>query len=240
MKLNTETLPSEGYGCPYKELDVEPMNYSELIAYKKLYVGSEKDKLLADIDTIVNGIKGAMALNIYDLKAIIFTRKFITGTYNPIFKVEHGNLIYIVDASKIEFKKLDENITNISKIKLGDEFYNFNLPTISYFRNVLFDINTTHSNLDMKLVYILSMLGYLENKDQVFKAVTTAKQQDILLLENIYKKIAHPIKSYGLMSSLDSQEGGGPVIDDLNETITDLFRFIEINNVVSPERITVK
>lgn len=232
MIIQVNKLPSGGYGTMTNSIDVRPLTYSELLRYRENRRSNPNLALLDDINMLVDKIPMGNTLNVFDLNSIIFTRKLITCTpNNNLTIVTNTGRTVGIDITKIEFRELDKSLLDINTIKLNDHEYYFNLPSIAYFRDCLADITTRDQDLDTKLIYLMSFIDYLSNKDQVYNDVINAKFSEITLLESIYSKFIDQIKPYTV-------EGGAVI--NLNENITDIFRLVQLNCPITEDILTSK
>lgn len=265
MKVMTKTLPSRGYGKPVEFIDIEPLTYRELRNYtSKSYQKGTVDSLIWDIECLIQDIEGWQTLSSFDITAIIFTRKYMSASFGDKVKLDLGGQTYELSMSEINFKDLSKELIRVNKIILNGHVFLFSLPTIEHYYKILKAISqgaiVIDGEVDLDIVYLASCLinitknentsifkrksyasikkSHYSNTDEAIENFITAYndinsciQSDVAFVNRLLHLLTD--KTHDVTVFI---EGGASVVN-LDRLITDIFRFIEVNEGVNSNKV---
>lgn len=229
MIIGVNTLPSKGFNCPIKSINMEPITYSELIEYTSASPKTEIDKLIWDIEKLLQPIPEWESLSAYDVRPLLFTKKLISVKTEGMIKISYNGGVTTVNVNDIAFKNLDEELTSIAGVTLNSKFYRFSIPTANRLYETLKDMQM-NSIYNAKSAYLVSALKEDHSTQTIINMLDQLKGADIAMvnyLSTLLYDMCQPVKIEG-----------GAVINNLDDVITDIFRFITINSPVDKTKIT--
>jgi len=231
MIISSSNLPSKGKLSPIELVDLKPLTYKQIVKYNSRKNTNEISKTIWDIECILSDIPCYESLSAYDLKSLIFTRKYISATFNDKVKVTINGSLYHFDVSDLSFKEISDELLNISAINISGTVLPFNVPTIGRLYKTL-KLLEGNDGLDLRFIMIATSLGADTNYSQVMDALSNATQGDIVTIDYLDKLINDPLNDVVIK--------GGEAVVNVSDTITDIFRFIRINNELDRDKIINK
>lgn len=131
MKVLAKNLPSQGYLTKGNIIDIEPLNYGQLIKYSevKFNKGQEVSEFLWDFDNLVKTIVGWEDLCSFDLPAIIALRKMVSINLQGTFTLSSGKEFSLKD---VNFTDFNENLSQLEGVTL-DIFRKASLKPLTVF-----------------------------------------------------------------------------------------------------------
>lgn len=247
MQLPLTSLPSEGFGVETDQsyIDIKPLTWKEVRKYNQFKYDGALDSLIWDIETLVQGIEGWEKLSSYDLSAIIFTRKYISATFNGSLKVAMKNKVYEIPMADITFKEMLGDLKNIEEIIINNERLKFRIPNIlNYYMDLKSVVGDPVYSDDsyMQTLYLASCLipaDMVENEAidyqaaflKVLPIIDSATQEDIVVLETLSDQLND------LYNDVTVKSEGGETVVKIKNLTADIFRLIKLNSPTAAEHI---
>ena len=185
MKILVSKLPSGGFASTLDIIDLQPLNYGELMKYSSEKSSDPLSDLLWDMENLICTIRGWEELSSFDTHVLIAYRKMLTLSLSGSITLLNGEKF---DLSDIEFSDLDrELICSIEEIKLGNKKCKPSVLSMGKFYKYLVGCKNDGIEND-KLAIIGSYLGISP------KEVLSLTNDDIVICEGLYHKIiSHPM-----------------------------------------------
>ena len=256
MILNTNTLPSKGLTTAIREINLLPMNYQEILDYNAFRPEEELDKEIHEIEGILGNVPNYGMLSAYDLKMLIFTRKWISATFDPNIIVPINGYKYTINVGDITFKDIDKtDLMQITSVTLNSGTYPFVIPSIDQYLKTLRFLVGRNIKTDRNTAMLISSLDTMNDTDRIAWAIHHAESDEIVALRRLCKTLCDPVNDV-TVRRLDPMPTGNMIITDkvkgkdgnikevsvvdINASITDMFRFLESNSKSSTEKIINK
>jgi len=252
MKLLVNTLPSQGY-CKSKRdfIEINPLTYRQLKKYTSAKYTTEIEKLVWDIECLIQDIIGWEDLSMYDLTSLLFTRRLLSATFEPELKLTFGDNVYTINIQDISFKDMPVELKTLDTVEINGKKFKFRLPSLYEYYKVLKYASGDVENLNdfsLEIVTFASTLVPIsssedqswENMDsldaykQAIKSVDTSVQQDIVVIETIQTLLQDKLNDVTVKGE------GGETAVSLNGLTADIFRLIWLNAGNISDRISFK
>jgi len=239
MIVSTGDLPSRGWGYTSKSFEVLPLTYAQLRAYKSEPENTVTQKLVRDIRYLLSDIKDYKTFNLYDLKAIIFMRKYVTITKDKTITLqipdEKGSEFPIsFNIDSVNFNEISKDLINIDSVVLGGVKCKCLLPaTIGNFESVLHIFLSRHVEVDLTTLYLAAILGFVESPNDTIARIDSAKYDEIALLNYIYDSLSGATTPVTFKNPATKAE----VTVGFDDLIVDLFRCVLQNNRLDKSKI---
>ena len=237
--ISVSDLPSKGLGYLTPSIEINPMTLKEIEEYESYPNSLYIEKLYRDTNFLLRNIKNKDEINLYDLQALIFTKKYVSSVgkkdsikFNYRCTSCDKPTDYEQKLSEIDFVDLGSELLKIKYIKVGSSELKFEIPKYREIIKSLEILLKYKESLSKRTIYLLLLLGFHKDPNTIKAAISNAILDEILLLNHIYKIFSgstHPISikcECGEVSTLD--------LDDL---IVDIFRILLINNQMDEKKI---
>ena len=211
MKIVVDLLPSKGFASTIDMVDIQPLNYSQLMEYSKLVrEGDELNDLIWDIEKLVQTIPNWDKLSSFDLYPIIAYKKMLSLDLKGEVSLSDGRKFSL---SEVDFTDINTKILKISKIKIGNKEYSPSIKSMSD----LYKCYVRCSNQGILNVKIATLACYLSAEPS---DILDLKGSDITLCERLYPS---------LLSQPKVGKGGAEAVllgkaSDLFQTISRLLK----------------
>ena len=250
MKLLLTSLPSQGF-CDSKQdfIEINPLTYKQLRKYTSAKFETENEKLIWDIECLIQDIQGWEMLSAFDLTSLLFTRRLISATFEPELKLTYSGQLYKIQVSDIHFKDMSDDLKRIEAIMINGQKYIFKIPNIYDYYKVLSYTKGMEEYANDYSSDIILLSACLtpetmcrpEDKDykpdpimafkKVSKVIENATHEDILVIETILTLLNDRLHDVTVLGE------GGETAVSLNGLTADIFRLIWLNSGPISERI---
>ena len=268
MKLLVESLPSQGH-CKSKQdfITINPLTYGQCEHYASAHYMTSIENLIWDIECMIQDIQGWEDLSMYDLTALIFTRRLLTATFGPTLKLTRGSTVYEINVQDISFKDMSKELRTLDTISINGQTFKFRIPTLYEYYKILKYVASDEKNLEDWMLDVItfasclvpmSMLTMQEPKGK--KSDTTpnappdvlanvdvleAYKQAIMYVETSVHEDITVIKTIQVMlkdqfNDVTIHGEGGDTAISLYGLTADIFRLIWINAGDVSHKITFK
>lgn len=248
MKCLVSSLPSKGLTLQDKsitEIDLKPLTYRQLVQYTNRTYENTVDQDIAEIELfIMPDIPVWNKLSAYDLSSILFTRKYISATYNDdLILTDKFGAYYKVPISDITFKDINEELLHIKSIEINDKVYPFKVPTIEDYYNTLVAVSNVLTSQDFWLnrydCMILASIGTTTiNARDYINAYANASGDDIITIKYLDKLLNNTVNDVTVKGKKSNgEDGGDDRVISINKLIPDIFRLIQQNRLLNTSKI---
>lgn len=245
MIINTKSLPSRGELTPdIFEIEINPLTYRQLIKYTKYKYDNEVESLVNDIEYLITDIPNWQMLSAYDLSSILFTRKYISASTDTsiIVSSKDGSANYRLNISDISFKSLDPSLMSLKEVILNGEKYEFHIPTIYEYYDVLKIFKELYILKDDWIstseIMILASLGCnRSNSDKLYNSLANATGNDIVTIKYLDVMLNDSVNDVTLKNT---NSNGGETVVNISKFITDIFRLIFLNRDLDSKLLIFK
>jgi hypothetical protein len=236
-----EALPSKGYGTQETGVQMNPMTYREILKYETRNPESDSDRLLWDIECVLNSMSNYKNISLYDLRVLIFIRKFISSSGGQDVLLSYScpscgsQEKASLNLSSLKWIPIKDDVRNLEAIILKERRFKFVIPSIGYFEDCLRKILGSDLDYPLRSIYICSLLGFIENP-AVKTYVDRAALDEILLLDYIYNLTFNSVSSPKFTCERCEKES----VIGIEDSITDIFQSIRTNYSINQEKIITK
>ena len=193
MRILISKLPSSGFGSTLDMIDLQPLNYGELLKYSEHGSHDPLQDLIWDIDTFIRTIPQWEELSSFDVNVLVAYRKMLTLDISGRVKIGDEE----IDFTKVNFSDIDRNILRIESVSLGGKEYKPVIRKMDEFYRTLCTYQASGVTDDK-----LAILGSYFSIDPT--SLLSLTGGDIAVCEKLYPKIiSHPTVEL---------KGGGEVI----------------------------
>lgn len=205
MKLLVSRLPSKGFASTLEIVDVQPLNYGQLLKYSSEKSTDPLSDLIWDMENLILTIPGWEELSSYDLFVLIAYRKMLTLSLRGKLTLTTGEEF---DLSDVSFSDLDlEKVSKIIGIEVAGKTRKVSIKSMKKLYHTLLEFREDGVTSD-KLAILGCYLGMSARE------VISLTSDDIVICESLYPVIiSHPVVEV---------KGGGEVI--LPGKASQLFR----------------
>lgn len=240
MKFLTSSLPTKGVTIAnglITEIDIEPLTYKQLVTYTNRHYENDIDQMIAEIECFIQDIAGWHYISAYDLSSILFTRKFISATFENELAIPINGKKYTLNINELTFKDLNTELLDIKKITLGEKEFDFKIPTIEEYYKALLIVSSRLTSNDFWLnVYdtmILAALGIKDiNADEYISIYSSASGDDVTTIKYIDRLLNNTVNDITVKG-----EGGDDSVINVQKLITDIFQLIISNRPLNKNKI---
>ena len=251
IEIAVKRLPSTGFKYNFKKLVIKPLVYQEILDYQSDIEKSKNavSEYLIQIKYLISNIPNGDNCLLYDAPAIMAIRSFSstckdinsTITFSYHCPVHDKKEVLEVSLDKFHFNEMDSTFKKVKQIKLNEQLYNLRHPTIADFVYIANEYKTrVPVKQGLKYLFILSMFDDLYDngqdedvvtnpliKTQILKDILSAKHEDILVLEWLYRQITNSFDGFNATCKNNCKtEGDKPVVVKIDSLvpITEIFQ----------------
>ncbi len=187
------------------------------------------------------------SLSSFDLSTLIFTRKYISATFEPKFKVADSlGEIYEIDIGEIQFKTLSKELKNIESIDLDELSYCFEIPPAGKWYKYLKMVQTGKlpEDTDLDLLYLASCLEFKNASSEmalpelhiklILDRLLGTSQSNAAVIFELVEQLTRKTEDIVIKTK------GGESVIRLDPFFTDLFRLALLNRGASSVKVNYK
>lgn len=247
MFLQTSMFPSQGFGVPFKEIDIQPMSMRKILDFQAEYETPRLSwvaKMYIMITHFLLDNPQAMAMPVCDLYVLLAYTSYLSTTqefrnrYQLEFDCPHckKHTIGQITLNNLKFDNIDKVFWRLQSIEISGKQFFVRIPSVREFYEVLGRYK--HMPLDensARVLFVLSCLKDYAGLSEFYEAINESKLDDIALINYLFVNMCCPLKPVKI--SCTKCKGGAVSVDFINK-LTDLFRLISLNSRADKNKIT--
>ena len=200
MIVSPNLLPSSGKSKTSKDIEINPLNFIQVIDYsrKLANVTSDFQKFMIDYNLVKSTISNWKTISLMDLEFIIFLIKKNSVTKVREFTItkdcpscNSSELIYI-NTDQLQMPvSIDTDL--FGEITLNNKVYKFEVPNLEVFDSVISKVTRSNKVQELKAIYLIATLVDFKNSpNEIENVVLNAVQDDAADLFNLYNIYYNP------------------------------------------------
>lgn len=240
MKFLLSSLPSKGLTIKNNVIDgveISPLTYKQLVNFTNNIYENDIDRTIAEINCFIKDIPNWEILSAYDLSCLVFTREYISATYEDELILTIGDSKFNVSMADITFKEINDELLQIKSIELRDQVFPFKIPTISDYYSTLISVSSKLDSKDFWLnkydCMILAAMGLNEiNAYELIDTYANAVGDDIITIKYIDRLLNNTTNDITVKG-----QGGDNRVVSITKHLPDIFQLIQDNRVFNSSKI---